>query len=63
MNDEEIAKMFPDGDFSEFIQSIIDNVYAHADPVGPPGADGRLAQGPSPIYIPQRKKFKRRYKR
>ena len=63
MTEEEIRKCFLDKDFSEFIQDIINNVYAHADPNGPPGDDGRLAQGASPIFIPKRKKFKRRYKR
>ena len=63
MTEEEIRKMFPDKNFCDFMQEIIDKVYPHGDPTGPPGADGILTQKSSPIFIPKRKKFKRRYKR
>lgn len=46
---EEIARGYPNRAFSDVVQSILDKAYT--------------INKPSPIYIPKRKKFKRRYKR
>lgn len=58
MSDEEIADYCVD-----LIKEEINRGYPHADPAGPDGDSFRLTQNPSPIFIPKRKKFKRRYKR
>ena len=58
MSDEEIADYCV-----QLIREEISRGYPHRDPDGPPGADFRLTQNQSPIFIPKRKKFKRRYKR
>ena len=58
MSDEEIADYYVD-----LIKEEINRGYPHRDPNGSPGADFRLTQNASPIFIPKRKKFKRRCKR
>lgn len=61
-NFEELSEQ----DIFEIAKRELDKIpRSHGDPDGPPGTPGddyRLTKGLSPIFIPKRKKFKRRYK-